>query len=229
MNFYSHAYVTTELFERGEFSRSTHALPTLILGSMLPDFATMSGNRLESVDDPVLAEGVALHHATDRAFHGAPRFVEWCRSGSVLKEAGLSYGASRACAHVGCELMLDAWLIATDSGHVGRYYRAALERAIPLATAVTWRDPEGTDRYLTLLARLDNWGVPTGYDDDRVVAERLSRILEGRPRLAFSAEQLPVVEAWARDQRVKIDAEAEALVEGVIAALSDAGPPESST
>lgn len=219
MNFYSHAYVTTELFERGALDRSTLALPTMILGSMLPDFATMSGNRLEEVDDAVLAEGVTLHHETDRAFHGAPTFIGWCKTGESLKEAGLSYGASRACAHVGSELILDAWLIGRDRGQVGTLYRAALERATSLAPMMVWRDPAGASRFLNLLARLEAWGVPTGYDDDRVVAERLSRILKGRPRLAFSDAELPIVEQWARKQRETIELDAEDLLEGVIQSL----------
>ena len=65
MNFFGHAVVA------GWFEGD----PRYVLGSMLPDFASMSGTRLNPVEQPEVAAGVALHHRTDDAFHGAPSFL----------------------------------------------------------------------------------------------------------------------------------------------------------
>src|SRR5262245_48694449 len=92
MNFFGHAAVAQR--EREE--------PRFVLGAMLPDFCGMAGVRMSPPEDAALAEGVALHHATDRAFHAAPVFVSLCASALAQLEAdGVARASARAVGHVG--------------------------------------------------------------------------------------------------------------------------------
>lgn len=81
------------------FGHATLALqqsddPRFLLGSMLPDLVSMAGVRIAEAHDPVLAAGIALHHATDARFHGAPPFTELCHSANEQLQAA---GVGRAC------------------------------------------------------------------------------------------------------------------------------------
>ncbi len=77
--------------------------PSTCWGSILPDLESLLGQRLESARSrPTVADGIALHHATDAAFHADARFV----SGSIaltraLQAAGVGRGPSRAVGHAG--------------------------------------------------------------------------------------------------------------------------------
>src|SRR6187402_1188694 len=103
MNFFGHALVA----RRNEATRG-QLRAEFVLGSMLPDFATMLASRPPQVTLPDLAAGLSFHHRTDDAFHGAPSFLEFSRrASSFLGERGLTRGSVRAVAHVGVELLLD--------------------------------------------------------------------------------------------------------------------------
>jgi hypothetical protein len=58
MNFFGHALVAAHKTPD----------PPFVLGSMLPDFAAMLRLRLPAMRDELMRDGVAFHHATDRAF-----------------------------------------------------------------------------------------------------------------------------------------------------------------
>ena len=173
MNFVGHAFVA---------SRSSDD-PVFALGAMLPDFASMIGARLGKHDHVVLAAGIADHHRTDDAFHGTPTFVRLCREEALGLEAiGLSWGASRAVAHVATELALDGLLL--EQASIERAYVDAVE-------AIAWTLPalrferDGITRFRELYARLARYGPPHGYRDPLFVRDRMVQILARRPRLSL--------------------------------------------
>ena len=116
VNFVGHSFIAAR----------TSGDPVFALGAMLPDFASMIGARLAKHDHVELAAGIADHHRTDDAFHGAPTFVRLCRDEALGLEAlGLGWGASRAVAHVATELILDGLLLEND--RIERGYLDAIE------------------------------------------------------------------------------------------------------
>jgi hypothetical protein len=169
---------------------------------MLPDFAHMIGLGRVSSTHPVLAEGIAFHHATDEVFHDSSCFVRLqTEARRSLADAGVRRGARLATAHVGLELMLDAEL-ARDTAAFDHYV-AALESAAArsLSAHVSWSESKPTrsayDNYerlrQTLLRRRDVV-VPVG---PTALFERLHRILSRRPALALSIDDRSAVEDWA--------------------------------
>ncbi len=183
MNFFGHATVAAWLSPD----------PRWVLGAMLPDFASMSRARLFGAEDAVVEAGVALHHATDDAFHGAPSFLElYARGAEALEAAGVGRGAARAVAHVGTELLLDGLLL--DDPEAARCYRAAV--ALPREPlGLRFRDG-GAARFAALDARLREHDLPEDYRSPERVALRLEQILARRPRLAFAPDERPAVVAY---------------------------------
>lgn len=175
MNFFGHAVVA------GWFESEPH----YVLGSMLPDFATMSGTRLAGVADARVAAGVALHMRTDDAFHSAPAFLALCAfAQQALDAREVGWGTARAVAHVGTELLLDGVLL---TRHASEAYVDALEAAHALAAndpqAITFRD-QGAG-FSVLLSRLRDAGPPHAYQQPERVTDFLERALASRPRLCF--------------------------------------------
>ena len=68
MNFFGHATVASWVSNA----------PAVVLGAMLPDFATMIRARPPTAKQPELWRGVRLHHDTDAVFHDHPVFRELC-------------------------------------------------------------------------------------------------------------------------------------------------------
>ena len=216
MNFFSHATVAARRSED----------PRWILGSMLPDFVSMAGLRLESVHgDLPLERGVAFHHACDDAFHGAPLFVDLMeRAREELEHDGLDSGPAMAIGHVGVELLLDGHLVARDG--VSSSYRYAMSEAADVAVLLRFgglTPEEGQARWRQLCERLVSAPVPQRYTEPAFVADRLIRILSARPRLAVPFGREPLVFEWARRAGPKVAASAEALFEQVEARLAAAG------
>lgn len=175
MNFFAHLVV----------ARVLRREPPFLLGAMLPDFATMCGARLAPLGHDTLAAGVAEHHRTDEAFHATPTFVTLCReTGARLDALGMSWGASRAVAHVGTELFLDGEL-ALHEDAAADYVGAVASAADPdVAQGIAFREAEGRERFERLRARLGGGGAPVRYREPRFVRDVLVSILERRPRLA---------------------------------------------
>ncbi|PRQ04254.1 hypothetical protein ENSA5_09030 [Enhygromyxa salina] len=216
MNFFSHAVVATRRSED----------PRWILGSMLPDFVSMAGLRLESVTgDAPLERGVAFHHTCDDAFHGAPLFVEMMEDArEELERDGLDSGPAMAIGHVGVELLLDGHLV-TQSG-VTRDYRAAIEEAPHVDVLLRFHGldaAQGSARWRQMMQRLANAPVPEGYTEPAFVADRLVQILASRPRLAVPFGREPLVHAWAKRAAPVVARGARALFEQVEARLAAAG------
>lgn len=69
MNFVGHVHIG--LLE-------PNADDAFLVGTMLPDFASMARVRLTTATGRVAA-GIEHHHRTDAHFHAAPDFVHLCR------------------------------------------------------------------------------------------------------------------------------------------------------
>jgi len=208
VNFFSHAVVAARRSED----------PRWILGSMLPDFVSMAGLRLESVHgDAPLERGVAFHHTCDDAFHGAPLFVELMeRAREQLERDGLDSGPAMAIGHVGVELLLDGYLV--ERHGVVPCYRHAMSEAADVAVLLRFvglARELGEARWRQLCARLESAPVPQRYTEPAFVADRLIKILATRPRLAVPFGREPLVFDWARRAAPKVAASAEALFDEV--------------
>jgi acyl carrier protein phosphodiesterase len=183
VNFIGHAAVA--LWQRAD--------PRFVLGSMLPDFASMAGQRMASTGadaDPELAAGVALHHRTDDVFHAAPAFVALQqRALDALTPLGVPRGTSRAIGHIGVEMLIDGELLAERS--LADAYLRAIEADVALSGV--FRDPDAVADLARLRTRLVSYGVPYDYRDPDAVLRRLQIVLNRRPRLAIADEFAPRV------------------------------------
>lgn len=208
MNFVGHAFIAAR----------TSDDPAFVLGAMLPDFASMCGARLGKHDHAALAAGIADHHRTDEAFHGAPTFVRLCREEALgLETLGLGWGASRAIAHVGTELVLDGLLLESEATE--RRYVDAIE-------AIEWHLPalrferDGLGRFRELRARLARYGPPHGYRDPLFVRDRLVQILGRRPRLALEDGDAERLAAYMPPMARRVREAADALLRELDSALT---------
>ena len=177
MNFIGHA--TVALWRSAE--------PLYVLGSMLPDFASMAGTRLardEPAPDRRVAHGIALHHRTDDAFHGVPFFTALVQETiERLSGEGVSRGAARAVGHVGVEMLIDGELLRAPE--IADAYVAALRAGAGVTPA--FADPVGAPRWHLLRERLLAHGPPHDYREPDSVLWRLTHVLSRRPRLALDA------------------------------------------
>ena len=136
MNFFGHATVASWVSNA----------PAVVLGAMLPDFATMIRARPPTAKQPELWRGVRLHHDTDAVFHDHPVFRELCADAvAALSELGLARGPARATAHVGVEIHIDGVLARDDSAR--KSYLDALGAAPALAAKLDWRAAEESARF----------------------------------------------------------------------------------
>jgi len=184
MNYFGHAAVAS--WTSGE--------PGVLLGAMLPDFATMCRGRLAAQTDAV-ARGVDIHHATDSAFHVLPSVTGMMRE---LDErlAGVSRGARRAVAHIGVELLLDGVLL----DHAA--YRDAYLAGVDANDDVAWVD--GGERFALLRERLRVYGLPEDLRGADGITARLARILAPRPLLAPTPEDLRAIHRALADFRPRV-------------------------
>jgi hypothetical protein len=179
------------------------------LGAMLPDLATMLGVRLQrELLAPEIAEGVAVHHATDAVFHDDARVRGAMVSlGATLSDAGVARGPARAVGHVGYEMLLDATATAPIA--------AAFDESRATAAADALHDhPEWPVMRRHLVTRRAR------YDDVEWVAARLFHILERRPRLRFPRAQIPDVAAALALAQPSVHAQAPAIFADITASLS---------
>lgn len=215
MNFFAHALLADR---RSADTR-------WVIGSMVPDFASMAGMRVVGVEgDAQLERGVDFHHRSDDAFHGAPIFVELMEDARVeLEERGLGFGPAAAIGHVGVELLLDGHL--SEVHGVPASYRSAVAEAAEVDQNLRFHDLghfEGCRRWRGMCDRLGRAPLPEGYREPDFVAERLIWILARRPRLAVEAGNEPEVYAWARRARSTVADRAKDLIAQVEARLAAA-------
>jgi len=191
-----------------------------VLGSMLPDFATMARTRLTlsaGREPSALGQGIALHHRTDDVFHGAPVFTTLLQETlEELTASGVARGTARAVAHIGVEMLIDGELI-REAGVQGAYIRA-LEASDDLAPS--FREPLGAERFELLRKRLLALGPPHDYRDPEAVLTRLGHVLAGRPRLAIDASARPLVLRSLPTLQRKVMTNLPTLLGGLRAALT---------
>ena len=214
MNFFAHALVALR----------RRADPLWLLGAMAPDFASMAGVRLARLEgEGALAAGIAFHHRTDEAFHGAPRFVSLMKSAREdLQARGLGLGPALGISHVGVELLLDGALV--RSAGVPEAYRAALREARGATDSLAFRGADAgaaRGQWLRFCDRIEGAPVPEGYAQTEFVAERLIGIMARRPRLAVEHGREGEVFAWAAAAAPEVAAARTALLEEVEARLAD--------
>jgi len=203
LNFFGHAVVASWM----------NRDPRFVLGAMLPDFASMCGTRIDSIDCPTLEAGIGIHYRTDAIFHEQPWFtLRQRRLTRRLLEHGVRRGPALGAGHVGIEIALDAALAADRRD--GGCYAIALETASE-APRWTFADGGATIRFADLIARLGS--APTTTDADTIV-ERVRRTLERRPLLALRRDEVPRLHSVLTDE---IEDVAESY-EDLLAALSNA-------
>lgn len=184
VNFFGHAAVASW--------RSSAA--GTVLGAMLPDFATMAGLRLPASTDPDVQAGIALHHATDAAFHTLPPVLALMRDlDARLAHLGCARGPRRAASHIGIELLLDGILV--DDPSYRDAYTRALHHDDPSLTFAT----TPPDRFHFLLVRLRAHGVPYDLRNPDLITHRLARMLAHRPLLAPSRSDLAAIAQALRE------------------------------
>jgi hypothetical protein len=208
VNFFGHAAVASWS------APASGAEPGVVLGAMLPDFATMCGGRIASADDDSVTRGIALHHATDGAFHTLPVVTGLMRElDDRLDRGSCARGPRRAVAHIGVELLLDGILVDEPA------YRAAYLRGLAHDPALHWRDPDAAPRFAIVLDRLRAHGVPDDLRRPAAIATRVHRILAHRPLLAPSPDDLRAIRAALIELQPRVEVAAEAIVRALRAAL----------
>jgi hypothetical protein len=183
---------------------------------MLPDFASMAGIRLPEVPPGALADGIAFHHETDRVFHRLKRFrgqESWTLAHMLGR--GLRRGPARGVAHVGVELSLDGALVASTESHAG--YLAAITAA--LSMHLEWESQGDEARLIQLAERLLELGVPKGYSDPQIVADRLIRIMKPRPLLRLTEHETPILHDAMPEVHLRVEEEAGAIMADMRAQL----------
>jgi hypothetical protein len=193
--------------------------PSLFLvGTALPDFASMARTRLGPADG-ALGAGIATHHAADHAFHGQRWFIDLEHDlRAALSEDGLPEGAARACAHVGPELLLDGALV--DDPDIVRAVDGVYdELAEPSTVVVELVPPEERGRWRDHLVGVTRRLDPVSYRDTDVVARRLHAVTSRRPRLAFEDELVEAVAVHMRRVQPHVSASAPDVVTSVVSAL----------
>ncbi len=211
MNYFGHAAVA---------SWSAPSEPGVMLGAMLPDFCGMCGARIAAADEATVAGGIALHHATDAAFHRLPAVTGLMRElDEELQRTGCARGPRRAVAHIGVELLLDGVLV-DEPG-----YRAAYLAGLAHQPALRWRDPEGGPRFAALLDRLRDRGVPDDLRRPEAITARVHRVLAHRPLLAPSPGELGGIRDALAAVQPRIAVAAETIVRALRAALAAADEP----
>ena len=187
----------------------TSEAAAVVLGSMLPDFATMSGARIDNdgAHGAELARGIDIHHATDATFHRLPVVMGLMRDlDTLLAERGCARGPRRAVAHIGVELLLDGVLVDEPA------YRAAYTRALACEDAPVWRAPDDPARYAMLMSRLRAFGVPDDLREPAKITVRLGRMLAHRPLLAPSPSDLDAIRDALAVYKPRIDVAADTVL-----------------
>ncbi len=217
MNYLGHCAVAAAWL-----TQRSHAAPERVaFGSMLPDFVTILDGRVRPPSCEATAVGVALHHATDELFHQGQFFQHHRRiAGSYLDRAGVPRGPSRAVAHVGVELILDAHLQRRKS--VSDWYRGALQagRELLLDSSLS---PAEAAAWTSLLSALGASNSPAPCTASGVT-DRLFRILQGRPRLQLDVRHHSAVLDWTLATWERVGRDSAAWLGQLVSELAEWSP-----
>jgi hypothetical protein len=211
VNFFGHAAVATW---SAPSPTGQTVEPGVVLGAMLPDFATMCGGRIDGSEDASVAAGIDLHHATDAAFHALPVVTGLMRElDEHLVRGQCARGPRRAVAHIGVELLLDGAMIDEPS------YRAAYLAGISHDAALRWRDREAAPRFAALIGRLRARGIPDDLRAPDAITTRIHHILAHRPLLAPSADDLRAIRGALAAFQPRVEVATSTVVRALRAAL----------
>ncbi len=137
------------------------------------------------------------------------------QASSFLSDRGVPRGATRAVAHVGVELLLDA-AFAGDSGANEAYLSAvSCASSERVRSAIHWQTSDAGERFQHLCHSLRQRGRFQSDPPSELVAERLRNILADRPRLAMDERGLSVVRDWVTSARSQITSGAPLLLREV--------------
>lgn len=215
MNFFGHAAIATWS------APASGAAPAVVLGAMLPDFATMCGGRIASSDEDAVTEGITLHHATDAVFHQLPVVTGLMRElDDHLVHGRCARGPRRAVAHIGVELLLDGVLLGEP------VYRAAYLGGLAHDPALHWREPDDAPRFAILLDRLRAHGVPDDLRRPEAITSRVHRILAHRPLLAPSPDDLRAIRQALIAFQPRIAVAADTIMRAMRAGLEPGARPD---
>lgn len=187
MNFFGHAILAAAHRQAQSF----------VVGAMLPDLVSMAGSRRVPACPEPMSAGIAFHYLTDELFHGAPAFRGLEREAALeLASRGLRRGSARAVAHVGTELLIDA-VLGRDDGSMRSYLGAVAWARSPAALApLVWTSQGDAARLTRVMLALAERGAAVADARPAIVAARVGRVLQHRPRLALSDGDLALVETW---------------------------------
>lgn len=211
MNFFGHAVVATWRSDA----------PAFVLGAMLPDFATMIGERVPAVGHSIVEAGIAFHHQTDRVFHDSVTFRSLdLAARRALRSLGVSRASAMAVGHIGVEMILDVSLAADERGSAG-YVNALHEgRAEGLGAHITWPSEDGSARYETLRSLISARGAPRRAVDASAITFRVARALSSRPRLRLEPGAEALVSRWVEHAAPEIAESVPALLDELSTGLA---------
>jgi hypothetical protein len=196
MNYFGHVALASKFSQSAEF----------LLGSALPDFASMLGCRAPQCSQAFVTRGVRFHHATDDVFHDLPAFRDLVHAERrTLRALGVRKGPARALAHVGIELLLDAALLGDP------IHRTAFRDAVAIASPervgrrLAWQSIDDPDRFERLRLRLLERQQRSNYDGPAQLAMRLIGTLHGRSRLRLSDSEAATTTTWLHDLQRRLD------------------------
>lgn len=209
MNYFGHAavasWVDLRLGRRGGFP----------LGAMLPDFSTMIGVRVDGTPDTDVAEGIALHHLTDKTFHTLPVVTGLMRElDERLERGGCARGPRRAVAHIGVELLLDGVLVDDPE------YRDAYMLGVEYDAKIDWREDDHRIVFDGFIRRMRARGVPDDLKRPEDIAFRLGRMLAGRPLLAPSPQDNSAIVIALVEHKPRVEVAAHTVMRAMRAALT---------
>jgi hypothetical protein len=223
MNFFGHAALAASHFVESAAALGPDALAKLCAGSMLPDFISMLQLGRPEVRDPLVAQGVAFHHRTDHAFHDLSSFHDLSRAAFAwLSARSLPRGPARAVAHIGIEILLDEVMAGEPTARDA--YRAAL--GVPLEAALWFAAASDPQRLAALRAALLERGATQRDPAPELVASRIRRTLNGRPRLATDDAGEALLGEWVSQARPQVAAVAPELLAVLRAQLANFGRAE---
>jgi hypothetical protein len=218
MNFFGHAALAADHFGSVHPTPDGSELGRLCVGAMLPDFVGMLRLGKPRLTDEALARGVSFHHRTDHVFHDLPSFQQLSRrTFAWLSQRSLPRGPARAVAHVGIEMLLDE-VMARDAAARAAYLCAL---AVPLDQALSFEAPSDFERLETLRGNLRQRAATQLDPTADLVALRVRRTLEGRPRLATDDAGELLLREWVTLARPWVAAEAPRLLASLRAQLAD--------
>jgi hypothetical protein len=220
MNFFGHAALAARHFTEQAPAFDRELLPTLCVGAMLPDFIGMLRLGRPAIHDPVLARGIAFHHATDEVFHELASFHRLSRQAFAwLSDRDMPRGPARAVAHIGIEMLLDEVMATDDFARAA--YLAALR--VPLMPLMGFPIPADAERLAGLQEALLTRTTAYAQPSPELVAERIRRTLAPRPRLATDEAGQALLGTWVTRTRPLVMAEAPEVLATLRARLANFG------